>query len=111
MRRPFNTYGHRQSAHAVIPTIISQIAAGQRQIRLGTLSPTRDFNFVADTCAAFLVVAGCDGALGQVVNAASNFELSIGDTAALIAYVMNVEVEISTDDQRLRPEGSELNRL
>jgi NAD dependent epimerase/dehydratase len=109
--RPFNTYGPRQSARAVIPTIITQVAAGQRQIRLGALSPTRDFNFVADTCAAFRAVAGCDAALGQVVNAASNFEISIGDTAALIGEVMNVELEIVTDDQRLRPEGSEVNRL
>jgi NAD dependent epimerase/dehydratase len=109
--RPFNTYGPRQSARAVIPTIITQIAAGQRQIRLGALSPTRDFNFVADTCAAFLAVADCDAVLGQVVNAASNFEISIGDTASLIAEVMNVELEIVTDEQRLRPEGSEVNRL
>ena len=111
--RPFNTYGPRQSAgaRAVIPTIITQIAAGQRQIQLGALSPTRDFNFVADTCAAFLAVADCDEALGQMVNAASNFEISIGDTAALIAEVMNSDVEIRTDEQRLRPEGSEVNRL
>ena len=109
--RPFNTYGPRQSARAVIPTIITQIAAGNRKISLGSLSPTRDFNFVADTCAAFLAVAGCDEALGLVVNAASNFEISIGETAALIAEVMNVEVEISMDQQRLRPEGSEVNRL
>lgn len=109
--RPFNTYGPRQSARAVIPTIITQIAAGARQIRLGALSPTRDFNFVIDTCAAFLAIAGCDDALGQVVNAASNFEISIGETAALIAEVMNAEVEINTDEQRLRPLGSEVNRL
>jgi NAD dependent epimerase/dehydratase len=109
--RPFNTYGPRQSARAVIPTIITQVSGGQRQIRLGALSPTRDFNFVADTCAAFLAIAGCDAALGQVVNAASNFEISIGDTAALIGEVMNVELEIVTDEQRLRPEGSEVNRL
>lgn len=109
--RPFNTYGPRQSARAVIPTIISQIAAGQRQIRLGALSPTRDFNYVADTCAAFLAVAASDLALGQVINAASNFEISIGDTAALIAEVMGAEVEILTDEQRLRPEASEVNRL
>ena len=108
--RPFNTYGPRQSARAVIPTIISQIAAGQRQIRLGSLSPTRDFNYVADTCAAFLALAASDAALGQVVNAASQFEISIGDTAALIAEVMNAEVEIITDEQRLRPEASEVNR-
>ena len=82
--RPFNTYGPRQSARAVIPTIITQIASGQRRIRLGALSPTRDFNYVADTCEAFLAIANCDEALGRVVNAASNFEISIGDTAALI---------------------------
>ncbi len=109
--RPFNTYGPRQSARAVIPTIITQIAAGQRQIRLGALTPTRDFNFVADTCSAFQAVAGCAGALGQVVNAASSFEISIGDTASLIAEVMNVELDIVTEEQRLRPEGSEVNRL
>ena len=109
--RPFNTYGPRQSARAVIPTIITQVAAGQRQIRLGALSPTRDFNFVADTCAAFQAIVDCDAALGQVVNAASNFEISIGDTAALIGKVMNVELEIVTDERRLRPDGSEVNRL
>jgi NAD dependent epimerase/dehydratase len=109
--RPFNTFGPRQSARAVIPTIISQIAAGQRQIRLGALSPTRDFNYVADTCAAFIALATSDAALGQVVNAASNFEISIGDTAALISEVMNANVEIVTDEQRLRPEASEVNRL
>ena len=109
--RPFNTYGPRQSARAVIPTIISQIAAGQHQISLGALSPTRDFNYVADTCAAFLAVASSDAALGQVINAASQFEISIGDTAALIAEVMNAQVEIITDEQRLRPEASEVNRL
>ena len=109
--RPFNTYGPRQSSRAVIPTIITQVASGHRQIRLGALSPTRDFNYVADTCAAFQAVASCDLALGQVVNAASNFEISIGDTASLIAEVMNVQLEITTDDQRLRPVGSEVNRL
>ncbi|QNI72337.1 NAD-dependent 4,6-dehydratase LegB [Synechococcus sp. NOUM97013] len=109
--RPFNTYGPRQSARAVIPTIITQVAAGQRQIRLGALSPTRDFNYVADTCAAFMSIADCDDALGQVVNVASNFEISIGDTASLIAQVMNVQLEIVTDEQRIRPEGSEVNRL
>jgi NAD dependent epimerase/dehydratase len=109
--RPFNTYGPRQSARAVIPTIVSQIASGLREIKLGALSPSRDFNFVADTCAAFLAVANSDAALGQVINAASNFEISIGATAALIAEVMNVELTIRTDEQRLRPEGSEVNRL
>ncbi len=109
--RPFNTYGPRQSARAVIPTIITQLAAGERQIRLGALSPTRDFNFVADTCAAFQAIAGCDAALGQVLNSSSNFEISIGDTAALIGEVMNVELEILTDEQRMRPPVSEVNRL
>jgi NAD dependent epimerase/dehydratase len=109
--RPFNTYGPRQSTRAVIPTIISQIAAGQRKIQLGSLTPTRDFNYVTDTCAAFLAVAASDAALGQVINAASNFEISIGDTAALIAEVMGADVEICTDEQRLRPEASEVNRL
>ena len=87
------------------------MAAGQRQIRLGALTPTRDFNYVADTCAAFQAIATCDAALGNVVNAASNFEISIGDTASLIAEVMNVDLEIVSDEQRLRPEGSEVNRL
>ena len=109
--RPFNTYGPRQSARAVIPTIITQLAAGQRQIRLGALSPTRDFNYVADTCAAFQAIANCDAALGNVVNAASNFEISIGDTALLIAEVMNVDLEIVSDRQRMRPQGSEVSRL
>ena len=90
--------------------ISTQIAAGHRQIQLGALSPTRDFNFVADTCSAFAAVAACDQALGQVVNAASNFEF-LSVTAALIAEVMNADVEISTDQQRLRPDGSEVNRL
>jgi nucleoside-diphosphate-sugar epimerase len=109
--RPFNTYGPRQSARAVIPAIITQIVAGQRHIRLGALSPTRDFNFVSDTCAAFMAIASCDAALGRVINVASNFEVSIGDTAALIAEVMNVNLEILADELRLRPEGSEVNRL
>ena len=109
--RPFNTYGPRQSARAVIPTIITQVAAGKRQIRLGALSPTRDFNFVADTCAAFQAIADCDAALGHVVNAASNFEISIRDTASMIGDAMNVQLEIVTDEQRMRPVGSEVNRL
>ena len=109
--RPFNTYGPRQSARAVIPTIITQIASGSRRIQLGALSPTRDFNFVTDTCAAFMAIAGCDAALGQIVNAASNFEISIGDTASLLGKVMNVELEIISDEERMRPQASEVNRL
>ena len=109
--RPFNTYGPRQSARAVIPTIITQIAAGMRQIRLGAVSPTRDFNFVRDTVRGFVALAECDAAVGQVINVGSNFEISIGDTARLIAQIMNVELEVLCDEQRLRPAGSEVERL
>ena len=109
--RPFNTYGPRQSARAVIPAIIIQIANGLRQIKLGAVSPTRDFNFVRDTVAGFLAALESEGGCGEVVNLGSNFETSIGDTAQLIARVMNVEIEIVTDDARLRPEKSEVERL
>jgi len=109
--RPFNTYGPRQSARAVIPTIITQIAKGQRQIKLGAVSPTRDFNFVQDTVAGFIAMLNSDQGLGEVVNLGSNFEISIGDTARLIAEVMNTEIEILTDETRLRPENSEVERL
>lgn len=109
--RPFNTYGPRQSARAVIPSIISQIANGARTLRLGALSPTRDFNFVTDTVAAFDAVMNSEEAVGQVLNAGSNFEISIGDTVKMIAEVMNAEVKIETDEQRLRPEKSEVERL
>ncbi len=109
--RPFNTYGPRQSARAVIPTIISQIASGEKQIRLGDLSPTRDFNFVADTCRGFLELACCDAAIGETVNIGSNFEISIGDTLELIRELMHSNVEFISDQQRLRPEKSEVFRL
>lgn len=109
--RPFNTYGPRQSARAVIPTIITQIAAGQRHIKLGAVSPTRDFNFVRDTVAGFLAALASGGGLGEVVNLGSNFETSIGDTARLIAEVMNAEIDIVTDEARLRPQSSEVERL
>jgi NAD dependent epimerase/dehydratase len=109
--RPFNTYGPRQSARAVIPTIITQIASGQRQIRLGAMKPTRDFNYVADTVRGFDAVAQCDAAVGQVVNIGSNYEISVGDTATLIAELMNREVEFTLDSQRLRPADSEVERL
>lgn len=109
--RPFNTYGPRQSARAVIPTIITQIASGQRQIKLGAVSPTRDFNFVQDTVDAFIAVMNSEQGLGEVVNFGSNFEISIGDTAKLIAEAMNAEIEIITDEARLRPENSEVERL
>lgn len=109
--RPFNTYGSRQSARAVIPTIITQIANGQRQIKLGALHPTRDFNYVADTVAGFIAALGSNRAIGHVINIGSNFEISIGDTARTIAEIMGVNLEIVTDEQRLRPEKSEVDRL
>ena len=109
--RPFNTYGPRQSARAVIPTIITQIANGQRQIKLGAVSPTRDFNYVQDTVAGFIAALNCDQGLGEVVNLGSNFEISVGHTAQLIAEVMNVEIELITDEVRLRPKNSEVERL
>ena len=109
--RPFNTYGPRQSARAVIPTIISQVAAGADRIKLGAVHPTRDFTFVSDTARAFEMLAECDAAVGQTVNAGSGFEISIGDTARAIVDLMGRDVEIVTDDQRLRPEASEVERL
>ncbi len=109
--RPFNTYGPRQSARAVIPTIIAQIANGKKQISLGAVSPTRDFNFVQDTVSGFVAALQSDQGIGEVVNFGSNFEISIGDTAALIAEAMNAEVEIITDENRLRPANSEVERL
>jgi NAD dependent epimerase/dehydratase len=109
--RPFNTYGPRQSARAVIPTIISQIGSGMKQIRLGDVTPTRDFNYVADTCRGFLALARCDAAVGETVNIGSNFEISVGDTLALIRELMDSDVEFVQDAQRLRPEKSEVFRL
>ncbi len=109
--RPFNTYGPRQSARAVIPTIITQIANGARQIKLGDVSPTRDFNYVEDTCRGFLQLARCDQAVGQTVNIGSGNEISIGDTLNLIKDIMKSDVEFITDKQRLRPEKSEVFRL
>lgn len=109
--RPFNTYGPRQSARAVIPSIITQIASGSREIKLGDVSPTRDFNYVIDTCAGFLALARCDEAVGQTVNIASNFEISVADTLNLIRELMGSDVSFITDEQRLRPERSEVFRL
>lgn len=109
--RPFNTYGPRQSARAVIPTIITQIASGMRQIKLGAISPTRDFNFVQDTVSGFIAALCSNHGVGEVVNFGSNFEISIGDTAQIISDIMNVEIKIITDDVRLRPENSEVERL
>ena len=109
--RPFNTYGPRQSARAVIPTIITQIANGSRKIKLGSLHPTRDFNYVADTVAGFVAIAESAHTVGEVINVGSNYEISIGETVALIAEIMNVQIEIETDDIRLRPDKSEVERL
>ncbi|WP_320667170.1 NAD-dependent 4,6-dehydratase LegB [Prochlorococcus sp. MIT 1307] len=109
--RPFNTYGPRQSSRAVIPTIITQIASGQNKVKLGALSPTRDFNYVTDTCAAFMAVANSENTLGQVINSASSFEISIGETASLISKCMDKDIEIISDEERMRPIDSEVNRL
>ena len=109
--RPFNTYGPRQSARAVIPTIIIQLLAGRKKIKLGALSPTRDFNYVQDTVRGFCAVMESEKSVGEVINIGSNFEVSIGDTAKQIAEVMGVDLEIETDEERLRPEKSEVNRL
>ncbi|PJZ45528.1 NAD-dependent 4,6-dehydratase LegB [Leptospira brenneri] len=110
--RPFNTYGPRQSARAVIPTIISQIARGNDSIKLGSLHPTRDFNYVKDTVSGFIQAMNSgDRVNGEVINVGSNFEISIGDTVNLIAEIMNRKVTCVTEDQRLRPEKSEVERL
>lgn len=109
--RPFNTYGPRQSARAVIPTIISQILAGKNEIKLGSLSPTRDFNFVKDTAEAFIKVAESDRTIGEVINAGSNYEITIGDTVKKIIDIIGKDVKIICDEERIRPEKSEVNRL
>lgn len=109
--RPFNTYGPRQSARAVIPTIISQIASGNQTVKLGVVHPTRDFNFVLDTAEGFIAMAHADNVLGEVVNIGSNFEISVKDTVDLIAKIMNVKVDIESEDIRKRPEKSEVERL
>lgn len=109
--RPFNTYGPRQSARAIIPTIITQIANGKKEIKLGDLTPTRDFNYVKDTCKGFIELANCDAAIGQEVNIASNHEISMRDTLELIANIMKAEVKFTEDEQRIRPQNSEVFRL
>lgn len=109
--RPFNTYGPRQSARAVIPTIISQIAAGKKEIFLGDVAPTRDFNYVTDTCRGFMALSKADAAIGQSVNIGSNFEISVKDTLELIKKLMKSDVVYRHDDVRLRPKNSEVHRL
>lgn len=109
--RPFNTYGPRQSARAIIPTIITQIANGAKEIKLGDLSPTRDFNYVKDTCRGFIQLSQCEAAIGQEVNVCSNYEISMRDTLNLISEIMGVKVCFVEDEQRIRPKGSEVFRL
>ena len=109
--RPFNTFGPRQSARAVIPTIISQLLAGKDKIELGALTPTRDFNYVKDTAAGFIAIAESDKTIGEEINIATQREISIGDLAKEIIAQINSDAEIDCDEKRLRPEKSEVNRL
>lgn len=109
--RPFNTYGPRQSARAVIPTIITQIAKTVRQLKLGALHPTRDFSYIKDAVRGFIAVAESDKSVGEVINIGSGYEISIGETARLIAEVMGVEIEIAADQERVRPVNSDVERL
>lgn len=109
--RPFNTYGPRQSARAVIPTVITQIANGAKEIKLGALSPTRDFNYVLDTVSGFMAVMESKKSLGEVINIGSNFEVSIGDMVKITVEVMNSNVSIIEDPDRIRPKNSEVERL
>jgi len=109
--RPFNTYGPRQSARAVIPTIISQIADGVKEIKVGDLNPTRDFNYVLDSCRGFIEIAKSDRSIGNTINIGSNFEISIQDTFDLIKKLMDSEVDFVVDPQRIRPDKSEVQRL
>lgn len=109
--RPFNTYGPRQSARAVIPTIISQLLSGRSEIKLGLLTPTRDFNYVKDTANGFIAIAESDRTIGEEINIATQQEISIGDLASEIIAQINPSAKIVCDEQRLRPEKSEVNRL
>lgn len=109
--RPFNTYGPRQSARAIIPTVITQIASGMKEIKLGSIHPTRDFNYISDTVEGFIAISKSDQSFGEVINCCSNYEISIEDTVQLIAQLMNTDIEILTDEIRLRPEKSEVERL
>ncbi len=109
--RPFNTYGPRQSARAVIPTIITQIAANKVEINLGSLSPTRDFNFVKDTVNGFIAAIKSPDCIGETINLGSNFEISIGETANLISKIMKSNIKITQDEDRIRPAKSEVERL
>jgi dTDP-glucose 4,6-dehydratase len=109
--RPFNTYGPRQSMRAVIPTIIAQIASGKKIIKLGSLNPTRDFNYVSDIVRGFILAAKSEKCIGHAINLGSNFEVSIGETMELISGIMKIGVKTEQEDQRVRPENSEVERL
>jgi len=109
--RPFNTYGPRQSARAIIPTIISQIASGMKEIKVGDLTPTRDFNYVKDTCSGFIAIAKSEKTIGKEINIATNFEISMEDTLKLISNIMNIPVTFITENERIRPKNSEVFRL
>jgi dTDP-glucose 4,6-dehydratase len=109
--RPFNTYGPRQSARAVIPTIITQIASGYRQLKLGALSPTRDFNYVKDTVRGFIAALEAKSVVGEIINIGSNYEISIGDLVKSIGEIMSADIEITSAEDRLRPANSEVERL
>lgn len=109
--RPFNTYGPRQSARAVIPTIVTQLLCGKTEIKLGSLTPTRDFNYVKDTANGFITIAGCDAAIGQELNIATGREISIGELANELIRQINPAAKVVCDEERLRPEKSEVNRL
>ncbi|HNW99337.1 MAG TPA: NAD-dependent 4,6-dehydratase LegB [Bacteroidales bacterium] len=109
--RPFNTYGPRQSARAIIPTIITQILSGKKEINLGSVTPTRDLNFVKDTATGFIKAAETEKANGEIINIGSNFEISVGDLVAKISAIIGKEVKVKTDEQRIRPGKSEVERL
>ena len=109
--RPFNTYGPRQSARAIIPTIITQINTGNKSIKLGSLNPTRDFNYVEDTVEAFIMSMNCEKCVGKTLNIGSNFEVSIKKTFNLIKNIMNADIEVIQDEERIRPKNSEVERL
>jgi NAD dependent epimerase/dehydratase len=109
--RPFNTYGPRQSARAIIPTIITQIAMGYKEVHLGDLNPTRDFSFVQDTCRGLIAIAEAENAIGETINIGSNFEISMSDTLNIIKDLMSSDIKFIEDRQRIRPENSEVLRL
>lgn len=109
--RPFNVFGPRQSARALIPTVITQIASGLREIKLGSLTPTREFNYVADTVRGFIRALDSDNIFGEVINIGNGFEISIGDITDLIADLMSADIRVVTDESRIRPKGSEVERL